>query len=134
MTCGLVHASYSLSEWQAVKLTFFAPCSHHQSCCSFALTSTSVTPPIWFCGLPSSLVSSRSSEQPIFYQIFWTPFLHTLCYLEVALCSPVLVPFSPSLAQKLLLFQFLTSQNHHCPTFVLPQHTLSSPSQPLPTS
>ena len=25
MTCGLVHASYSLPEWQAVKLTFFAP-------------------------------------------------------------------------------------------------------------
>ena len=23
-TCGLVHASYSLPEWQAVKLTFFA--------------------------------------------------------------------------------------------------------------
>ena len=27
MTCGLVHASYSLPEWQAVKLTFFAPWS-----------------------------------------------------------------------------------------------------------
>ena len=26
MTCGLVHTSYSLPEWQAVKLTFFAPC------------------------------------------------------------------------------------------------------------
>ena len=26
MTCGLVHASYSLPEWQAVKLTLFAPC------------------------------------------------------------------------------------------------------------
>ena len=25
---GLVHASYSLPEWQAVKLTFFAPWSH----------------------------------------------------------------------------------------------------------
>ena len=25
MTCRLVHASYSLPEWQAVKLTFFAP-------------------------------------------------------------------------------------------------------------
>ena len=25
MTCGLVHASYSLPEWQAVKLTLFAP-------------------------------------------------------------------------------------------------------------
>ena len=25
MTRGLVHASYSLPEWQAVKLTFFAP-------------------------------------------------------------------------------------------------------------
>ena len=25
MTCGLVHASYGLPEWQAVKLTFFAP-------------------------------------------------------------------------------------------------------------
>ena len=26
MTCSLVHTSYSLPEWQAVKLTFFAPC------------------------------------------------------------------------------------------------------------
>ena len=26
LTCGLVHASCSLPEWQAVKLTFFAPC------------------------------------------------------------------------------------------------------------
>ena len=25
MTCGLVHASYSLPKWQAVKLNFFAP-------------------------------------------------------------------------------------------------------------
>ena len=25
MSCGLVHASYSLPKWQAVKLTFFAP-------------------------------------------------------------------------------------------------------------
>ena len=25
MTCGLVHAIYSLPAWQAVKLTFFAP-------------------------------------------------------------------------------------------------------------
>ena len=25
MTVGLVHASYSLSKWQSVKLTFFAP-------------------------------------------------------------------------------------------------------------
>ena len=25
MTCGLVHASYSLPEWQPVKLTFFTP-------------------------------------------------------------------------------------------------------------
>ena len=28
MTFGLVHASYRLPEWQAVKLTFFAPCRH----------------------------------------------------------------------------------------------------------
>ena len=26
MTCGLVHASHSLPEWLAVRLTFFAPC------------------------------------------------------------------------------------------------------------
>ena len=29
MTCGLVHASFSMPEWQAVKLTFFAPCIMH---------------------------------------------------------------------------------------------------------
>ena len=28
MTIGLVHASYSLSKWQAVKLTLFAPLSY----------------------------------------------------------------------------------------------------------
>ena len=28
MTFGLVHASYSLLEWQAVKLTFFAHCGY----------------------------------------------------------------------------------------------------------
>ena len=27
MTFGLVYASLSLPEWQAVKMTFFAPCS-----------------------------------------------------------------------------------------------------------
>ena len=27
MTFGLVHASFSLPEWQAFKMTFFAPCS-----------------------------------------------------------------------------------------------------------
>ena len=26
MSCGLVHTSYSLPEWQAVKLAFFAAC------------------------------------------------------------------------------------------------------------
>ena len=32
MTCGLVNASFSLPEWQAVKMIFFAPCScHYQS-------------------------------------------------------------------------------------------------------
>ena len=31
MTFGLVHASYSLPEWQAVKLTFFAPCLNKKS-------------------------------------------------------------------------------------------------------
>ena len=26
MTCGLVHTSYSLPKWQAIKLAFFAAC------------------------------------------------------------------------------------------------------------
>ena len=26
VTCGLIHAIYSVPEWQAVKLIFFAPC------------------------------------------------------------------------------------------------------------
>ena len=30
MNFGLVHASYSLPEWQPVKLTFFAPCVARQ--------------------------------------------------------------------------------------------------------
>ena len=40
MTCGLVHASYSLPEWQAVKLTFFAPCCSHD-CIHFRLSTVS---------------------------------------------------------------------------------------------
>ena len=28
MTFGLVNASFSLPEWQAVKMTFFAPCDY----------------------------------------------------------------------------------------------------------
>ena len=31
MTCGLVHAIYSLPQWQAVKLIFFAPCTYPMS-------------------------------------------------------------------------------------------------------
>ena len=30
MTFRLVHASYSLPEWQAVKLTLFAPCTQNK--------------------------------------------------------------------------------------------------------
>ena len=29
MTSGLVNASFNLPEWQAVKMTFFAPCIGH---------------------------------------------------------------------------------------------------------
>ena len=29
MTFGLVNASFNLPEWQAVKMTFFAPCLSH---------------------------------------------------------------------------------------------------------
>ena len=32
MTCGLVHTSYSLPEWQSLKLTFFAPCQGYFQC------------------------------------------------------------------------------------------------------
>ena len=28
MTCGLLNASFSLPEWQAVKMIFFAPCTY----------------------------------------------------------------------------------------------------------
>ena len=31
MTFGLVHANYSLPDWQAVKMTFFAPCLCHSN-------------------------------------------------------------------------------------------------------
>ena len=30
MNFGLVHASYSLPKWQAVKLTFLAPCGNEE--------------------------------------------------------------------------------------------------------
>ena len=42
MTSGLVNSSFSLPEWQAVKMNFFAPChvfsknGHHRKlCCTF---------------------------------------------------------------------------------------------------
>ena len=35
VSSGLVHARYSLPEWQAVKLTFFGPC-HHNIVCMYA--------------------------------------------------------------------------------------------------
>ena len=31
MTFGLVYASFSLPKWQALKITFFAPCGIYQS-------------------------------------------------------------------------------------------------------
>ena len=41
MTSGLVNASFSLPEWQALKMIFFAPCPFHRSltwnaCASYA--------------------------------------------------------------------------------------------------
>ena len=42
MTVGLVHAGYSFPEWQAVKLTFYAPCIRVDECLvltSFLLAS-----------------------------------------------------------------------------------------------
>ena len=48
MTCGLLHASYSLPKWQAVKQTFFAPCigyfeiTRHDSNKLFSAKSLSV--------------------------------------------------------------------------------------------
>ena len=33
MTSGLVNASFSLPEWLAVKMIFFAPCLSHFSLC-----------------------------------------------------------------------------------------------------
>ena len=33
MTSGLVNASFSLPEWQAVKIIFFAPCKERHSIC-----------------------------------------------------------------------------------------------------
>ena len=47
MTCGLVHASYRLPEWQAVKLSFFAPCSYHSPCTLYSV-----------CGILYKFVSS----------------------------------------------------------------------------
>ena len=41
VTRGLVHASYSLPEWQSVKLTFFAP-YHHNIVCMYASVLCSV--------------------------------------------------------------------------------------------
>ena len=38
MTSGLVHASYSLPQWQAVKLTFFAPCVQNPKSSGWRLT------------------------------------------------------------------------------------------------
>ena len=44
MTCGLVNASFSFPEWQAVKMIFFAPCvciaCHYQNGINYAKGSS----------------------------------------------------------------------------------------------
>ena len=41
MTCGLIKVSNSLPEWQAAKLTLFAPCFQTRHICTFlGLTDT----------------------------------------------------------------------------------------------
>ena len=52
MTCGLVHDSYSLPEWQAVKLTFFAPCLFYITCVRSVIDYTA---PVFHHALPACL-------------------------------------------------------------------------------
>ena len=40
MTSGLVNASFSLLEWQAVKMIFFAPCGNILSQSTLSMTDT----------------------------------------------------------------------------------------------
>ena len=45
MTSGLVNASFSLPEWQAVKMTFFAPCLSEDFNCHCDLNGVRVMDP-----------------------------------------------------------------------------------------
>ena len=40
MKSGLVNASFSLPEWQAVKMIFFAPCCNHSDLFYFLMLPT----------------------------------------------------------------------------------------------
>ena len=75
MTCGLVHASYSLPEWQAVKLTFFAPymladfppgfrlLTTSRSTTNFRLSSMSVYTQIVQCALETEKLGQKASTK-----------------------------------------------------------------------
>ena len=55
MTCGLAHASYGLPKWQAVKLTFFAPCQSKSSFNKIITKTTEKWPwarKMWELGIP----------------------------------------------------------------------------------
>ena len=59
MTCGLVHASYSLPEWQAVKLTFSAPCRLTYIFGNFSVTS-------WHdVSEPSSIIANLNGRKKV---------------------------------------------------------------------
>ena len=64
MTSGLVSASFSLPEWQAVKMIFFAPCSSAEG---------------------------REKREPIFFVIALAPYLGlaVLVFNGITGCAPV---------------------------------------------
>ena len=63
MTCGLVHTSYSFPEWQAVKLTFFAPCYQNAKNLCFRC-SESLDFPWEACPQPPTLLCTKKQFYP----------------------------------------------------------------------
>ena len=86
MTCGLVHASYSLPKWQAVKLTFFAPCSRtpgtktlRASIKQFELLGVRVIKINWI--YPFCLVNNQKWWHDHVFQ--WLNFIYSLLKLKL---------------------------------------------------
>ena len=82
MICGLVHASYSLPEWQAVKLTFFASSMSESSMPHKVCSSTLVL------NILMTILMIKSQEkmmvkESLFHFLFF--FINSFCPMKICM-------------------------------------------------